>query len=141
MAKIRAMGWQCLLLLLSSLYYSCKCQGTIPTDPPVAMNGGTVDLPAVENATNVSVFCEVMFQGIIVDTNWRLGSSGVSPQPIDFGQPQFSNFVLENVARFTNLTILSFSRASLDMMVLECTNAASVNFNRENAFFIPKFIG
>ena len=136
------MGWPCLLLLLSSLYYSCTCQATIPsTDPPVATNGETIDLPAVENATNVSVFCKVMFQGIIVDTRWRLGLGGISQQPIDFSsQPQFA---LEDVARFTNLTILSFSRASLDMMILECTNGfiAGGGINLENAFFIPKFIG
>ena len=135
------MGWQCLLLLLSSLYYSCTCQGTIPfTDPPVATNGETVDLPAVENATNVSVFCEVMFQGIIVNTNWRLGLGGISQQLIDFSQPQFA---LEDVARFTNLTILSFNRESLDMMILECTNGftAGGGINLQNAFFIPKFIG
>ena len=142
------MGWPCLLLLLSSLYYSCTCQGAIPsTDPPVTTNGETVNLPAVENASNVSVFCAVTaFQGIPVDTFWRLGSlplgtGAMSPQPILFGQPQFSNFVYENVARFTNLTILSFSRESLDVMVLECTNGAGIATNRRNAFFIPRFIG
>ena len=114
---------------------------SLSTDPSVTTNGGTVDLPAVENAANVSVFCAVTFQGTPVDSNWRLGSSGMSSQPIDFGQPQFSNFALESVIRFTNLTILSFSRASLDMMILECTNGASVGTNVENAFFIPRFIG
>ena len=116
---------------------------SLSTDPSVATNGGTVDLPAVENAANVSVFCAVTFQGTPVDTRWRLGSGGISQQPIDFGQPQFSNFVRENVARFTNLTILSFNRESLDMMILECTNGftAGGGINLENAFFIPKFIG
>ena len=109
------------------------------TDPPVTTNGGTVDLPAVENTANVSVFCALTFQGTPVSTIWRLGSSGMSLQSIDFGQPQFSNFALENIARFTNITILSFSRASLDMMILECTNGFAGNL--ENAFFIPRFIG
>ena len=113
---------------------------SLSTDSPVTTNGGTVDLPAVENAANVSVFCAVTFQGIPVDSNWRLGSSGMSPQPIDFNQPQFSNFALGNVPRFTNLTILSFSRAGLTMMVLECNNAFGGG-NLENAFFIPRFIG
>ena len=107
------------------------------TDPPVTTNGGTVDLPAVENTANVSVFCALTFQGTPVNTIWRLGSSGMSTQLIDFSQPQFSNFALENIA---NLTILSFSRASLDMMILECTNGFGGG-NLENAFFIPRFIG
>ena len=142
------MGWQCLLLLLSSLYYSCTCQVTIPpTDPPVATNGGTVDLPAVENATNVSMFCELSFNDmgniVLVDIFWRLGSGiGMTPQFILFGEPEYSNFVLENVSRFTNLTILSFSR-SLDMMILECSNGftAGGGVNLQNAFFVPRFIG
>ena len=112
---------------------------SLSTDPSVTTNGGTVDLPAVENAANVSAFCAVAFQGAPVDTIWRLGSSGMSTQPINFNQPQFSNFALENVPRFANLTILSFSRASLDMMVLECTNGFGGAL--ENAFFIPRFIG
>ena len=48
------------------------------TDPPVATNGGIVALPAVENATNVSVFCAVTFQGTIAGTNWRLGTDSMS---------------------------------------------------------------
>ena len=134
------MGWQCLLLLLSSLYYSCTCQTTTPsTDPPVATNGGIVALPAVENATNVSVFCAVTFQGTPAGTNWRLGTDSMSTLPILFGEQDFSNFVVENVIRVTNLTILSFSRASLHMMVLECNNGFGGAL--ENAFFIPRFIG
>ena len=139
------MGWPCLLLLLSSLYYSCTCQVSIPsTDPPVATNGETIDLPAVENATNVSVFCGVSFNNmgnsVPVATIWRLGSSVVTTLPtIQFSEPEYSNFVLENVTRFTNLTILSFSR-SLDMMVLLCTNGFG-GANQEYAFFIPRFIG
>ena len=134
------MGWQC-LLLLSSLYYSCTCQVNIPfSDPPVATNGETVDLPAVENATNVSVFCEVMFNGNPSNTVWKLGPDSFSTQIIGFSQPEFSNLILEDPSTGrTNLTILSFSRDSLDMVVLECTNGFGGAL--ENVFFIPRFIG
>ena len=105
------------------------------TDPPVATNGGSVDLPAVENATNVSVFCEVTFLNNSANSIWRLGSTTIA-----FGQLAFSNFVLvENIPRRTNLTLLWFSRASLDMMVLECTNG--IGSDLAQAFFIPRFIG
>ena len=110
---------------------------SLVTDPPVTTNGGTVDLPAVENATNVSVFCDVTFQGTPVVTAWRMGLIGMTPQPIDFTG---SNFVLENVTRNNNLTILSFTRSDLDMMVLQCTNGFVVS-GEESAFFIPRFIG
>ena len=131
------MGWQCLLLLLSSLYYSCTCQVTIPsTDPPVTTNGGTVDLPAVENATNVSVFCELTS----ISTVWQLGRNGMPQDLIDFDDPEFSNFKLENVPTYTNLTILSFTK-DLGMTVLECTNGFIVGGNLQNAFFVPRFIG
>ena len=112
----------------------------LTTDPPVTTNGGTVDLPAVENATNVSVFCAVTAFNTPVDTSWEFGSSSMTLQLIRFDEPEFSNFVLENVTRFTNLTIPSFTRASLDMMVLECNNAFG-GTNERNAFFIPRFIG
>ena len=123
----------CFLLQLGELRIYVS---SLSTDPSVITNGGTVDLPAVENAANVSVFCAVAFQGIPVNTNWRLAPSGMIPQPINFSQPHFA---LENATRFTNLTILSFGRASLDMMVLECTNGFA-SPNLENAYFIPRFI-
>ena len=110
------------------------------TDPPVLTNGGTVDLSAVENATNVSVFCAVTFNSDASNTVWRLGPDSMSTEIIGFGQPAFSNFVLENPSTGrTNLIILSFSRDNLDMMVLECTNGFGGAL--ENAFFIPRFIG
>ena len=114
------------------------------TDPPVPSNGGTVDLPAVENSTNVSVFCEVSFNNmgnnVLVSTIWRLGSGTETTKLIRYDQPEYSNFYLEDAVRFTNFTILSFTRANLDMMVLECTNGFG-GANQENAFFVPRFIG
>ena len=105
------------------------------TDPPVASIGETVDLPAVENATNISVFCEVTFLTNSANTVWRLGSTTIA-----FGQEAFSNFVLvENIPRRTNLTILSFSRGSLENMVLQCTNG--IGSDLQEAFFTPRFIG
>ena len=129
-----AMGLPCLLFLLSSLYYSCSCQVTIPsTDPPVTTNGETVDLPAVENATNVCVFCEFS-----TATVWQLGRNGMPPDLIDFDDPEFSNFKLENISTYTNLTILLFTK-DLSTIVLECTNGFQLS--KINAFFIPRFIG
>ena len=94
------MDLPCLLFLLFALYYSCICQVTIPsTDPLVTTNGGTVDLPAVENATNVSVFCAVTFGGNTpVETIWRLRTGNMMPREIEFGNgsPDFSNFLIEN---------------------------------------------
>ena len=129
---------KCASLLRSVLFLQLGIYAnSIVTDPPVTTNGGTVDLPAVENATNVSVFCNVTFQGTPIVTGWRLLSIGMTPQPI---AAQLPNFVVENVARRTNLTILSFTRSNLDMMVLQCLNGF-VGENEESAFFIPRFIG
>ena len=131
---------KCASLLRSVLFLQLGIYAnSIVTDPPVTTNGGTVDLPAVENATNVSVFCAVTFQGTPVDTAWRIGLIGMTPELIIFNDPQFSYLVRENVARQTNLTILSFTRSNLDMMVLQCTNG--FGGNEESAFFIPRFIG
>ena len=132
------MGWPCLLLLLSSLYCSCTCQGIIPpTDPPVAMNGGTVDLPAVENATNVSVFCAVMFQGSPVTTIWRTRT--ITSMIVESISLASTDFVFENTSFYTNLTIVSFSRDVLEMILLQCTNGFGAAL--ESAFFTPRFIG
>ena len=130
---------KCASLLRSVLFLQLGIYAnSIVTDPPLTTNGGTVDLPAVENATNVSVFCAVTFQGTPVATDWLLASIGMTPQPISFTD---SNFVLENVTRNNNFTILSFTRSDLDMMVLQCTNGFVVGGNEESAFFIPRFIG
>ena len=129
---------KCASLLRSVLFLQLGIYAnSIVTDPPVTTNGGTVDLPAVENAINVSVFCNVTFQGTPIVTGWRLLSIGMTPQPIGV---QLPNFVVENVARRTNLTILSFTRSNLDMMMLQCLNGF-VGDNEESAFFIPRFIG
>ena len=123
-------------VLFSASFRSYLVTG-FSTDPPV-MNGGTVDLPAVENATNVSVFCDVMFNDMSVGTAWLLGPDKMSTDLLVFNQPT-SNFAIEDTIMRKNLTILLFSRASLDMVVLECTNGFGGAL--ENAFFIPKFIG
>ena len=116
------------------------CVSAFSTDPP-AVNGGTVDLPAVENAANVPVFCEVTFSNTPVTTVWFLKNGTMPRERIQFGQPQFANFmgVPGTPTVHTNITIVSFSRANLDMIVLECSN----NFVTElqNAFFTPRFIG
>ena len=86
---------KCASLLPSILFLQLGIYASsLFTDPPVTTSEETVDLPAVENATNVSVFCEVLFQGTPLVTTWRIGLIGMTPQPIIFGDPQFSNFVL-----------------------------------------------
>ena len=116
------------------------CVSALSTDP-IAVNGGTVDLPAVENAANVPVFCAVTFSNTPVDTAWFLKNGTMPRERILFGQPQFVNFVAVpgTPTIHTNITVVLFSRANLDMIVLECTN----NFpgQLQNAFFTPRFIG
>ena len=110
------------------------------TDPP-AVNGGTVDLPAVENAANVPVFCAVTFDNTPVSTIWYLKNGTMPRERIFFGQPQFPNFVgvPGTPTVLSNITIVSFSRANLDMVLLECSNGFP--FQLQHAFFTPRFIG
>ena len=107
------------------------------TDPPVATNGGTVDLPAVENATNVSVFCEVTFQGSPVTTIWSTRTiTSMMVEPIGLDS---TDFVFENTSIKTNLTIVSFNRDILEVILLQCGNGFGAAL--EHAFFRPRFIG
>ena len=140
------MDSRCPTLFISFCYAGIALQfvfygvSALSTDPP-ALNGGTVDLPAVENAANVPVFCAVTFDNTPVSTIWYLKNGTMPRERIFFGQPQFANFMAvpgtPTVA--TNITIVSFSRANLDMIVLECTNIFTSQL--QNAFFTPRFIG
>ena len=105
------------------------------TDPFVE-NGGTVVLPATENATNVSVFCQVSFQGGTQTlTQWHLTMKGGMREVLAAGPSiQLTGGTLQ-----TNLTIVSFSR-DLDMAILECDNGFD-GPNEETAFFLLRIIG
>ena len=103
------------------------------TDPFVE-NRGTVVLPAPENAPNVSVFCQVTFQGTPAVKRWSLTLNEGTRSQLMAGP----SFQLTG-ALFTNLTIESFSR-DLDMANLECSNNL-LSPNDETAFFLLRIIG
>ena len=128
--------WTVLVLIAFASY----CVTAFSTDPP-AVNGGTVDLPAVENAAHVPVFCAVTFDNTPVNTAWYLKNGTMPRERILFGQPQFPNFVgvPGTPTVVSNITIASFSRANLDMILLECSNGFPLQL--QNAFFTPRFIG
>ena len=107
----------------------------LSTDPFVE-NGGTVVLPAPENAANVSVFCQVSFQGTPAVTNWFLTLNGGTRSEITAEGPSFQ---LTGGSLHPNLTIVSFSR-DLDMAIVECNNGF-VSPNDETAFFLLRIIG
>ena len=104
------------------------------TDPFVE-DGGTVLLPATENAANVSVFCQVGFQGTPVITQWHLTMKGGMRNVLAAGP----SFQLTGGTLQPNLTIVSFSR-DLDMAILECGNGFD-GLNAETGFFLLRIIG
>ena len=104
------------------------------TDPFVE-NGGTVLLPELENTANVSVFCQVRFQGTPVITQWLLTMKGGMRNVLAAGP----TFQLTGGSLQPNLTIVSFSR-DLDMALLECGNGFDGQ-NAETAFFLLRIIG
>ena len=125
----------CLYGLMAVLLLKQQVADGLSTDPFVE-NGGTVVLPAPENAPNVSVFCQVSFQGTPVVTQWFLTMNGGTRNAISAGGPSFQ---LTGGTLHPNLTIVSFSR-DLDMAILECNNVF-VSPNDEKAFFLLRIIG
>ena len=122
-----------LVRLVTVLLLKQKVAG-LSTDPFVE-NGGTVVLPAPENAANVSVFCQVSFQGTPVVTQWFLTLNGGTRSEITTGPSiQFTGGSM-----LLNLTIVSFSR-DLDIAILECGNGFG-GPNDETAFFLLRIIG
>ena len=105
----------------------------LSTDPFVE-NGGTVALPARANASNVSVTCNVSFQGTLVATHWYLNVNGTRTFVLDKNDP---NFQLSGGLLLPILTIVSFDQ-DLDMAVLECNNGFISN--NEVAFFLLRII-
>ena len=122
-----------LVRLIAVLILKHQVTGLL-TDPFVE-NGGTVVLPAPENAANVSVFCQVSFQGTPAVTNWFLTLNGGTRSEVTSGP----SFQLTGGSMFTNLTIVSFS-TDLDMAILECNNVF-ISPNDETAFFLLRIIG
>ena len=125
----------CLYGLMAVLLLKHQVADGISTDPFVE-NGGTVVLPAPENAANVSIFCQVSFQGTSAITNWFLTLNGGTRSAITAEGPSFQ---LTGGSLHPNLTIVSFSR-DLDMAILECNNVF-VSPNDEKAFFLLRIIG
>ena len=90
----------------------------LSTDPFVE-NGGTVVLPAPASASNVSIICNVSFQGTQFATHWYLTvNGGTRTSVLDMNDP---NFQLSGGSLVPILTIVSFGQ-DLDMAVLECIN-------------------
>ena len=131
MATKKIAVFLCLDLGLQFGDYVCG----LSTDPPT-VNGGTAVVAALENATNVSVFCAVTIGGMPSLTLWSITVEGGTIQRI-FGIPGVPNFFSTGSGR-ENLTIISFNR-NFDMALLECDN----NFDnaRERAFFSLRIIG
>ena len=121
--------------LMTVLLLKHQVADGISTDPFVE-NGGTVVLPAPENAANVSIFCQVTFQGILAVSQWFLTTKGGTRSEILAGGPSFR---LTGGTQTPNLTIVSFSR-DLDMAIVECNNVF-VSPNDETAFFLLRIIG
>ena len=122
-----------LVRLIAVLLLKQQVTGLL-TDPFVE-NRGTVVLPAPENAANVSVFCQVGFQGTPSVTQWFLTMNGGTRDLLVVG----SSFQLTGGSMQPNLTIVSFSH-NLDMAILECSNGF-VSPNDESAFFLLRIIG
>ena len=124
----------CLYGIMVVLLFKHQVADGLSTDPFVE-NGGTVVLPAPENAANVSVFCQVSFQGTPIVTQWFLTMNGGTRSAITTEPSvQLTGGTLQ-----PNLTIVSFSR-DLDMAILECGNGFN-SPNKEVAFFLLRIIG
>ena len=126
-------NFSALVRLMAVLLLKQQVTG-LSTDPSVE-NGGTVVLPATENATNVFVFCQVSFQGTPAVTQWFLTLNEGTRNTITSGP----SFEITGGSIQTNLTVVSFSR-DLDMAILECNNGF-VSPNDETAFFLLRIIG
>ena len=122
-----------LLITVSILLLKQQVAGLL-TDSFVE-NGGTVVLPAPENTANVSIFCQVSFQGTPVVTQWFLTLNGGTRSVITTGP----SIQISGGSMRLNLTIVSFRR-DLDMAFLEC-NSGFISPNEEIAFFLLRIKG
>ena len=103
------------------------------TNPPVE-NGGTVIVAAPENASNVTIFCEVTDStSTTIITTWVYHDSNANPiRHLSITDPEFNLGAFP----FSNLTIESFTR-TLDGTTLECSNMVSPP---QMAFFALRII-
>ena len=135
------------VLALSVILLIGESNGFIRTNPSVE-NFGNVTFVAPENASNVSVFCEVTFGdgGNLFVSGWFLTLNNGVRERIPFSNgnaeiigPQ-SNLTIRVIGLLqSNLTIVSFG-ADLDMATLECTNNL-IDPNTQRAFFLLRTIG
>ena len=107
----------------------------INTNPP-AENFGSAVVAALENASNVTVFCAVTFRdgGSARTSAWFITLKNSTRERILFDEPNFETVYLQS-----NFTILSFS-AELDMAILECTNSL-IPPNTQTVFFTLRTLG
>ena len=124
------------------------------TNPSVAENFGNVTFVAPENASNVSVFCEVTFgdgSGHLFTSVWFLTLNNGVRERINFNNgnseiigPQSNLTIRVSGLLQSNLTIVSFG-ADLDMATLECSNRLQISTdddpNIQRVFFLLRTIG
>ena len=124
--------WCVILVLLVAVGYVA---GQINTNPP-AENFGSAVVAALENASNVTVFCAVTFRdgGSARTSAWFITLKNSTRERILFDEPNFETVYLQS-----NFTILSFS-AELDMAILECTNSL-IPPNTQTVFFTLRTLG
>lgn len=129
---------KCLHLLFLCCCYSYSA--ALSTDP-VSVNGETPVVSAVEDASNVTVFCAVNQTGTMMPsfTTWRITRAGGSSLVLGFdndGNPDNSNSLNFRVTgtpffsgtRQSNLTIVIFD-SSLDNALLECLEGTTFKAN------------
>ena len=135
------------VLALSLISLIGESNGFIRTNPSVE-NFGNVTLVAPENASNVSVFCEVTFGdgGNLFSSAWFLTLNNGVRQRILFNNGNSEIIGLQSILTIrvsgvsqSNLTIVSFG-AELDMATLECTNDL-IDPNIQRVFFLLRTIG
>lgn len=110
----------CRLLAFSLLIFflqKTSGQSSVNKTIPVGIGGQNPFISAVENASNVSMFCEIVFNAdILVETNWFLLRSGAPNVILSFtngvGDEFFENFMTSPNSDFRRtLTILTFNRS------------------------------
>lgn len=116
----------CLLLWMCRLAFGQQLFNVTEVVPAAGIDGEDPLVLAVENATNVSVYCAVVFAdgGSNAITQWSQVGQDDSQTYFDFidgiGEPGFENYMTTPNAAFRrNLTILSFD-GSLDNTQIAC---------------------
>ena len=122
------------LVLLLAINYATS----LNTNPP-AENFGSADVTAPENASNVTIFCEVTFGNGNTDPRtsvWSLTTKTEPKRGIIFNSE--SNYNTDRALQ-SNFIIVKFG-ADLDMATLECTNGLPNSFT-QTVFFTLRTLG